>query len=122
LSEKVLCPLKQDGFDLSPYSNGTVSAAVTGGTSLAHADGGAAKQVGQFFSIIKNGVRYLHLITAVAGQTLTFKPMLKVPLAGGEVLEFGAPKIEGFIDGTEHSWSIGRVANLGTRFTIVEAQ
>jgi hypothetical protein len=122
LTEKVLCPVALDGVDLSAYSNGTVAAPVLGGTSLTHAGGGPTKFVGQFFSIVKNGVRYLHIVTAVSGSTLSFKPMLKVPLAGGEVLEFGAPKVEGFLEGNEHTWSVGRVANLGTSFTVVEAQ
>lgn len=122
VGEKLLCPIKQNGLDLSGYSNGTVVGAVAGGTSLTHSGGGPAKKVGQFFSMVVGGVRYLHMITAVGGATLTFRPMLKKPLAGGEVLEFGDPKIEGFIDGNEQSWTIGRVANVGASFRILEAQ
>jgi hypothetical protein len=125
LSEKVLCPIVQDGVDLSGYSNGAVVGAVTGGSTLTHSGGGATKYVGQFFSIVKSGVRYLHMVTGVSGSgnsVLTFRPMLKVPLAGGEVLEFGAPKIEGFVDGNEQTWTVGLVSNLGVTFQIVEAQ
>lgn len=122
LTQKIIAPVVQNGFDLSAYSNGTVSGAVAGGNQLVHAGGGATKQVGQFFSIVKSGVRYLHMITNVSGSTLTFTPSLKTPLAGGETLEFGAPKIEGFIDGREQAWTIGLVSDVGAAFRIVEAQ
>jgi hypothetical protein len=120
LSAKVLCPLKISGFDLSGYSDGTATSGA--GKSLVHAGGGAVKFVGQYFSLVKDGVRYLHMITSVSGQTLGFIPALKVPIAGGEVIEFGSPKIEGFLDGGEQSWTIGLVQNLGLSFRIVEAQ
>jgi hypothetical protein len=122
LNEKIVAPLKQNGLDLTAYSNGIVAIAESGGSSLTHSGGGPTKFVGQFFSVIVGGVRYLHMITAVSGQTLNFKPMLKRPLQVGDVLEFGAPKIEGFLEGTEQSWTIGRVANLGVSFRLVEAQ
>lgn len=122
LAQKVIAIVVQNGVDLTPYSNGTVNGAVTGGSSLVHAGGGATKFVGQYFSIVKNGVRYLHMVTGVSGQTLNFLPPLKTSLAGGETLEFGAPKIEGFIDGDEHSWTIGLVAEVGMAFRIVEGQ
>ncbi len=121
LSEKVLIEVRQTGVDLTAYSSGTVTGAASGRT-LVHSGGGPTKFVGQFFSVVKNGVRYLHQITAVAGSTLTFLPMLKVGLTGGETLEFGSPKLEGFIDGNSQSWTVGRVANLGTSFVVVEAQ
>lgn len=120
LSDKVLCPLKISGFDLSAYSDGTATSGA--GRSLVHAGGGATKFKGQYFSLVSGGVRYLHMITDVSGQTLSFVPALKVPIAGGEVIEFGAPKIEGFLEGGEQSWTIGLVQNLGVSFRIVEAQ
>ena len=122
LTDKLLIPVKQNGVNLSAYSNGTVNGAVTGGTSLTHAGGGPAKFVGQYFSAVVNNVRYLHMITGVAGQTLSFMPMLRTPLANGTVLEFGNPQIEGFIEGNEQSWNINFVAGLGVTFRVVEAQ
>jgi len=121
LSDKVIVEVRQDGVDLSAYSNGTVVGAASG-RSLDHAGGGPAKFVGQFFSVIKNGVRYLHQVTGVSGARLTFLPMLKVALVGNETLEFGNPKLEGFLDGNSQSWTVGRVANLGLTFTVTEAQ
>lgn len=120
LSAKVLCTLNIPGFDFSKYSNGAV---VNGaGRTLTHSGGGAAKVVGQYFSLVKNGVRYVHMVTAVSGQTINFVPALKVPIAAGDVLEFGVPKIEGYLEGNEQNWTIGLVANLGLTFRINEAQ
>lgn len=121
LSEKVLLEVRETGQNLTAYSDGAVVGSAAG-RSLTHSGGGAAKFAGQFFSVVKNGVRYLHKITGVSGQVLTFLPMLKVPLTGGEVLEFGAPKIEGFLSGNSQSWTVGLVANTGVTFIVEEAQ
>lgn len=122
LSDKLIVAIPQPGIDTSVWSNGTVNGAVTGGRTIVHAGGGAAKQVGQFISIIVSGKRYVHQITAVAGATLTILPALKVPLAGGETIEFGTPKMEGFIEGNEQSWTIGLAENLGVSFEIKESR
>ena len=121
LSDTVIVPL-HTGFVLAGHADGAVSGTVAGGSQLSFTGGGsAAKSIGQFFSIVKDGVRYLHQITAVAGHTINFQPMLRTPLAGGELLEFGSPKIEGFVDGNEQSWSIGRLADLGVSFRVLES-
>lgn len=121
LSEKVIMVVAQPGLSLSAFSDGTVTGSASG-RSLNHAGGGAEKFVGQFFSVVKNGVRYLHQITAVSGANLQFLPMLKVPLTGGETLEFGAPKIEGFLNGKTNSWTVSLASAVGVSFTIDEAQ
>jgi hypothetical protein len=120
LTEKIVCVVRQQGLDLSAYSIGAVVGAANGRT-LVHSGGGAAKKVGQFFSVLKNGINYLHQITAVAGQTLTFIPALRSALAGGETLDFGSPKIEGFIEGNEKTFSVGFATNVGIEWTIEEA-
>lgn len=120
LSDKVLCEIKISGYDLSAFADGTATSGA--GRSIVHAGGGGVKFRGQYFSLVKDGVRYLHMITSVTGQTLGFVPALKVPITGGEVLEFGAPKIEGFLEGGEQTWTVGLVQNLGVSFHIVEAQ
>lgn len=120
LSDKVLIEVRQEGVDLRTYTDGTVSGTAQGRT-LTHAGGGAVKFVGQFFSVVKDGKRYLHQITAVNGQVLSFLPMLKVKLAGGETLEFGAPKLEGILKDNSQSWTVGMVANTGLTFTVREA-
>jgi len=121
LTGKVMIEVRQDGVDPSAYSNATVVGPATG-RALTFNGGGPAKFVGQFFSVVKNGVRYLHQVTSVSGPLIQFFPMLRVPLTGGEILEFGSPKLEGFIEGTEQSWTVGMVANLGVTFTVTEAQ
>ena len=122
LSEKVLMTVPQPGIDTSQWADGQIFGAVAGGKTIVITGGGAAKQVGQFLSIVKNGVRYLHQVAAVAGNTLSIIPALKVSLDGGETVEFGAPKIEGFIAGNEQSWTVGLAENLGLSFEIGEAQ
>lgn len=122
VGSKLLVPVHQPGLDTSVWSDGQVAQAVSGGRVVKHNGGGAAKQVGQFVSIIVNGVRFLHQITLVSGQDLTLYPMLKKPLIGGEVMEFGLPKIEGFSSGNEQGWTIGLALSVGVSFEIVEAQ
>lgn len=121
LSDKVVCVVRQAGLNLAAYSTGLVVGAANGKT-LVHSGGGTTKFVGQFFSVAKNGVNYLHQITAVSGTTLTFQPALKVALSGGETLDFANPRIEGFLEGTERGFTLGLALNVGIDFTIVEAQ
>jgi hypothetical protein len=122
LNDKLLVRVPKYNLDVTKYSDGTVTSAVSGGRVINHTGGGAAKLVGQFCSIVIGGVRYLHQITAVSGQTLTILPSLKKPLVGGEVIEFGSPKIEGFISGTAQSWNLGLAMSVGVSFTVREAQ
>ncbi|HEY0011554.1 MAG TPA: hypothetical protein VGB79_01730 [Allosphingosinicella sp.] len=121
LSEKVVCAIPQPGLDLTGISDTTAVAAGSGGKTLVVA-GGGTKIVGQYLSLVSGGVRYLHMVTAVAGNTLSIYPMLKVPIAGGETVELLSPKIEGFLDGNEQGWTLGLVENIGLTFVIVEAQ
>lgn len=122
LADTVIYNVPQPGVNTAVWSNGTVNGAVSGGRVVVHAGGGAAKQVGQYVSIIVSGTRYLHMVTAVSGQTLTLFPSIKVPLAGGETMEFGSPKIQGFLAQPEQTWTIGLAENLGVSFEIEEAQ
>ena len=119
LNQKVQCPVVIAGINLADQINLT---AVSGaGSSINFIGNGSFLMEGQFFSIVKNGSHYLHMITSQAGQTVNFMPPLKVPITGGETLEFVAPKIEGFLDGTEQGFTIGMVANVGLTFRVNEA-
>lgn len=121
LSQTVVATVLQ-GQNLSAFNNtGTVVSNVTSGSILNIQNIGSTPFVGQFFSIIHGGVRYLHMITAIAGSQLTVIPALKTSITAGDVLEFAAPKIEGFIEGNEQSWTVGMVSNVGVSFKIVEA-
>jgi hypothetical protein len=120
LSATVLCPVIVAGVDLRGQTD--VTAASGAGKSIVVSGSMAKKTVGQFFSLVSGGVRYLHQITAINGQTISFLPTLKVKVSGGEVLEFAQPKIEGFLEGSEQSWAVGLVGNVGLSFKINEAQ
>lgn len=122
LSDKVVFEVRQSGVDLSDQANGIVSGNARGRSLTIAEEAGQAKFVGQFFNVVKNGVHYLHQITAVSGRVLSFYPMLKVALTGGETLIFNEPKIEGFLSQNTQGWTVGMVANLGVSFTITEAQ
>jgi hypothetical protein len=120
LSAKVLCPVIIAGIDLRGQTDCTAQSGA--GKSITVTGNTANKTVGQFFSLVANGVRYLHEVTAINGQTLSINPSLKVAITGSETLEFAAPKIEGFLDGNEQETTIGMVGNVGLSFRINEAQ
>ena len=120
LDAKVLCPIVIPGIDTSAATDAV--AVSGGGRSMIVTGDTTTKSLGQHFSLVANGVRYLHQITAITDQTIKFIPTLKVKIAGGEVLEFREPKIEGFLDGNEQSWTVGLVSNVGLTFKINEAQ
>ncbi len=120
LSAKVLCPVVISGIDLRGQTD--VTAASGAGKSIVVTGSTSGKVAGQFFSLVSNGVRYLHMVTAINGQTLSINPTLKVRIAGGELLEFHEPKIEGFLEGSEQSWTVGMISNVGLSFRINESQ
>lgn len=120
LSAKVLCPVKVEGVSLVGQTDVTASSGA--GKTIQFTGSAAGKSAGQYFSLVKNGVRYLHMVTGVTGQTVTFIPALKVPITGGEVMEFAEPKIEGFLSGNEQEWSIKTTSATLISLTIEEAQ
>ncbi|MYL98404.1 hypothetical protein GR702_11580 [Novosphingobium sp. FGD1] len=121
LSDLVIMAVPQPGIDTSKWSAGTIAAAATGGRQITISGGGAAKVVGQLFSIEKASIHYLHQITAVTGNNLTIQPALKTPVAVGDTVDFKTPKIMGFVSGNSQSWSVGIAENLGLSFQIDEA-
>lgn len=121
LSEHVIIALPQPGIDVSKWTTGNIAAPATGGRQIVVSGGGAPQIVGQFISIERLGVHYLHQITDVNGANLTIQPALKTPLAGGEAVEFASPKLMGFVSGNSAGWSVGLAANVGISFEIVEA-
>ena len=119
LSERVLCPVMVSGIDLTGQTD--VTAVRGAGKSLVVDGSTAGKSEGQFFSLVKDGVRYLHMVASVAENSITFTPALKVAITGGEILEFAEPKIEGFLSGNSQGWTTGMVGNVGMTFRIEEA-
>ena len=120
LSAKVLVPIILSGIDLRGQTDVTVTSGA--GKTLTFTGSATGKVEGQFFSLVSNGVRYLHQITTISGNTISFQPSLKVVLKGGEALEFAAPMIEGFLEGSEQSFTVGMAENLGLSFKVNEAQ
>jgi len=83
---------------------------------------------GQFFSIIHGGRRYLHMATAdtVADgdgkMALPIEPMLRISPSNGDVCEFAAPKIEGWLEGQAVEWEHRLEPYTMVTFTITEAE
>jgi len=128
--ETVTYPVPQRGFD--PTSPGTilVNGASQAGTTL-NADGvtpGYVFRKGRFFSFTMNGRIYLHMMSAEAtangsGQVaLPIMPMLRVSPSDNLALNFTAPRIEGFIEGTVAQWEAEFDWARGGSFTIKEAE
>lgn len=130
-AEKVLMSWPQGDLQIGTPGTPLVNGANQLGNSLI-ADGFTANypiRQGQYFSIIVNGVRYLHrartAVTANAsGQvTIPIFPMLRKSPTDNAVLEFADPKIEGWVqDAGKQAWTISLVQAVGTTFTIVEGQ
>ena len=120
LSSKILCPVIIAGIDLTGQTDCTAQSGA--GKSITVTGVTSTKEVGQFFSLVANGVRYLHEVTAINGQVLSINPSLKVAIGGGEILEFAVPKIEGFLDGVDKDVTIGMIGNVGLSFRINESQ
>ena len=120
ISAKVLCPVIISGLNLSNQTD--VTATGGAGKTLIFSGSAANKSVGQYFSLVgADGVRYLHMVTAITGNTLSIIPALKRPILGGELMEFRAPKIEGFLEGMEQTFTLSMVA-AGVTFTVSESQ
>lgn len=117
LSSTVTMIVPQPGITPSP--DGTVS---SGSGETLIVSGTSNVKPGVFFSLVHGGVRYLHQVTGVSGSTLSIQPMLKVVPTAGDVVEFQAPKIEGFVQGNQQAWTLNLAYGLGLSFTIVEAQ
>jgi len=120
LSDQIIMVVPISGIDVSARSVGAVAQAVASGRQIT-VTGGGTKEVGQLFSIERNGRHHLHQITAVAGNSVTFQPALKAPLAGGEAVDFKTPKIQGYVSGSSQNWTVGLAENVGLSFQIDEA-
>lgn len=84
---------------------------------------------GYWLSIVDaSGQHYLHVVradsaAASAGGLIAvpIEPMLRVGFADAAVVNFTAPKIEGFVDGDEIGWSMSLAHHVGIEFMIEEA-
>jgi len=130
LSEKTIASVPQHDIEIGNPGTPVVSGGGQTGSTLVLTGFTPGYQIknGQFFSVVANGVRYLHRAradaTASGGGTVSLPilPMLKVSPPAGSVCEFADPKIEGFIEGNEQGWTTGMIGNVGLTFKIKEAQ
>jgi hypothetical protein len=114
----------QDGFNPGSPGSPVVNGAGQTGTALA-LKGFTANymiKLGQAFSIVTGGRRYLYFAAAdttcsgTGTVTLSIFPMLRKSPANLDVAEFAAPYIQGSITGNELAWDrlTGNVFNFGT--------
>jgi hypothetical protein len=81
---------------------------------------------GQFFSLVSNGCRYVHMIAAASVvppsgfATLPIEPMLRVLPSNHDVVELAAPMIEGLVSGLDQGWTVDIAGTVGLSFTITE--
>jgi hypothetical protein len=115
--ERVVMEFPQPDLDLTGFGTGTVTGS---GESAVISGAGGSVQIGQFFSIIQSGRRYLHSANT-SGTSITINPMLRVTLSGATV-EVGSPKIEGALLGDEIAWTIDLARTVGLSFSVFEAE
>ncbi|PTQ64455.1 hypothetical protein C8J45_103304 [Sphingomonas sp. PP-CE-3G-477] len=84
---------------------------------------GYVVRMGQFFSILHGGRRYLHFAAADGTANaqgllqLPIGPMLRIRPSDGAVCEFAAPKIEGLLDGNTRDWTLNTALMTGLNVT-----
>lgn len=119
-------------LDFDPGSPGApkISAATASGSTIPikGMNAGYQGKEGQFFSIVHNSRRYLHMFTAdftasgTGTATATIFPMLRINLATDDVLEIAQPKIEGnVLPGDELNWTMALAGLIDTSFSVMEA-
>lgn len=116
--------------ELQPGSPGNVR--VNGGgqagsmLSVAGANPNYPFRLGQFFTLVHGGQRYLHQLAAPTNAsstgtaTLTIVPPLRIEPAADDLLEIGQPIVEGLLADNGFEWSIDRARLAGISFTILE--
>lgn len=118
----------QVDFDVGSPGAPTVNGAHTGGMSLSVTGASPHYGVreGQALNLTVSGRMYLYFAaeTAIldasgAGTILLTTPM-RTFLAGGEVVGLAKPVIEGWLDGTERSWTLDLARTVGLQFTVTE--
>lgn len=119
-------PFRQSGFTPAQAQNWTAQAAAANTYYLPVTRPGAdALPVeGQFFSIVKNGRRYLHVVTgAITAGGFNIFPALRTSMAGAETVEFPSPKIQGQVNRDRITeWEIDRALTVGVSFDLRETR
>jgi hypothetical protein len=125
---EALYPFPQPGLSMAAPGVPRVNGAGQQG-SILNADGFNANwawREGQFLSIIHQGNRYLHMLSA-DGQAnpagiaaLPLFPMLRIEPDDNALIEIAAPMIQGKIEGDASEWTIDYIRTCGLAFAIVE--
>jgi hypothetical protein len=128
LSDTVVYPFPQIDFAVGTPGATLVNGANQTGLTI-NLDGFVANyaiRLGQFFSIIINGRRFLYqsraTIAASAGGAvaLPIQPMIRKMPADNAVCEFAPPMIEGFLQDDGREWTVDVARTTGLEFTIFE--
>lgn len=118
----------QPDFRVGAVGAPLVSGAHTGGTTLTlkGLTPRYAVRQGQALNLIVGGRYYLYFAAGNAvmdgvgaGQVILTTPMRK-HMAGNERVEIAKPVVEGWLDGTERSWTLDLARTVGLQFTIAE--
>jgi hypothetical protein len=108
-----LLPFGQDGFDpVAPGAPVVYGAGQAGSVMLLRGfTPNYCARLGQAFSLVHNGRRYLHFAADLAfasgngDMEVPIFPMLRVIPADGATCEFGKPMIQGSLSGQSVKWS-----------------
>jgi hypothetical protein len=125
-NQTVLAPVAQPGLTIGTPGSPVIATAATGGSTITVSGFSASYKVreGQYFSIVHNGKRYLHIAaeekTFAGTSTLSIFPALRSAVSSGDVLEFGQPYLEGFLPVTQN-WSVGLAQTVGLTYSVEES-
>ncbi len=109
----VIARFGQDGLRIAPAGNPVIDGGSQAGSALTlrGLTPGTVLKLGQFFSLVHNGRRYLHMVAANAvadgaGRvSIAIAPMLRVIVGDGETVEIAHPLIQGSLSGNEVTWT-----------------
>lgn len=129
IAEDARMPWPQPGIVVGTPGSAVVNGADQNGSVLAMRTmtPGYVIGKGQGFNLIHNGIRYIHVASAVAtvsgGGTVTLPiwPMLRVIPSDGDVCDF-EPMIEGQLVGGERGVALIRARAEAVQLSIVERQ
>lgn len=133
-AETVIFPVPQLSFDTGAPGTPLVNGGSQLGSSLA-LDAFTPNYVaraGQWFNLTVSSQLYLYQVAAENIATasgpggvmadLSINPMIRRSPANDSVANFSTPKIEGFLSGSETSWTVDRGMFVGLAFTITERE
>ncbi|MFC0684628.1 hypothetical protein [Novosphingobium clariflavum] len=118
----------QVDFDVGTPGMPTVDGAHTGGMALniTGASPHYGVREGQALNLTVAGRMYLYfaaetaILDAGGAGTIELTSPMRTFLSGGEAVELAKPMVEGWLDGTERSWTIDLARTVGLQFTITE--